>query len=150
MVITHLICHFKLVHKLNSRSTFPLTCYPLLIQGLRNDLDRGMSVGNGQFDAVLGVEGAMAEVAGMIRERFNMDGRDPSGNKVGLLDRHHLMAYLVDSCNHEWRAKFLIQTNKAELMREMIEIHIPLDGDGLDDSRERVEKDFMVSTTEFY
>ena len=88
MVITHLICHFKLVHKLNSRSTFPLTCYPLLIQGLHNDLDRGMSAGNGQFDAVLGVEGAMAEVAGMIRERFNMDGRDRSCLEVPVWNFH--------------------------------------------------------------
>ncbi len=41
------------------------------------------------FDTVLG-EGSRAEIVVVVRERFNMDGNDPSGCKVGLLDPHHL------------------------------------------------------------
>lgn len=145
MLTDALTCHFKLVHKLCSTCSFPITCYPLLIQALRNEINQGMSVGDGQFDEVLG-EGARAEVAGMIRERFNMDGRDPSGRKVGLLDRHQLMAYLVDPYCHEWRDTFLLNTNKAELVREMIEMYIPLDEDESDTARQRVKEEFMVST----
>ena len=75
-----------------------------------------------------------------------MDGRDPSGRKVGLLDRHQLMAYLVDPYCHEWRDTFLLNTNKAELVREMIKMYIPLDEDESDTSRQRVKEEFMVST----
>ena len=41
------------------------------IKQLRNDTNRGINVGNGQFDIVLGV-GSVSEVAGMIQEFFNM------------------------------------------------------------------------------
>ena len=41
------------------------------IKQLRNDTNRGINVGSGQFDIVLGV-GSVSEVAGMIQEFFNM------------------------------------------------------------------------------
>ena len=75
-----------------------------------------------------------------------MDGRDPSGQKVGLLDEHHFMAYLCDPAGHEWRSKFKIQTELAPLMRKMINMYVPLDRDGLPTSRKRVLKEFRVST----
>ena len=110
-----LTIHFKVVHGLCSREDFPLSAYPLLIQALRNDINKGINFERGQFDVLLG-QGARAEIANMIRERFNMDGKDPSGKKVGLLDRHHLMAFLVDPFAHDWRGKFELQTSKAELV----------------------------------
>ena len=40
----------------------------------------------GDFDKLLG-DGATREIADMLRLRFNMYGRQPAGQKVGLLDR---------------------------------------------------------------
>lgn len=138
-----LTIHFKVVHGLCSRSDFPLSAYVLLIQALRNDIVKGINFERGQFDVVLG-DGARAEIAGVIEERFNMDGRAPSGCKVGLLDRHHLMAYLVDPFAHEWRNKFKLQTGKASLVDEMMELFVPLDEDGTSRTRTRVREEFEV------
>lgn len=98
-----LTVHFKRVHGLCSRSTMPLSAYLLLVQALRNEINMGLNDGDGNFDTVLGDDSRL-EVAKMIRERFNMDGTDPSGRKVGLLDRVHLMCFLVDPFNHQWRS----------------------------------------------
>ena len=81
----------------------------------------------------------------MIRERFNMNGEDPTGRKVGLLDRHHLMAFLCDPFCHEWRSTFKLQTPLAKLMKEMINIYVPLDADGTETLRQRVLAEFKVS-----
>ena len=143
VLMSSLLVHFKKVHGLCCRENFPLSCYPLLVQGLRNDLNKGLNVDNGKFDVILG-EGSRKEVADMIRERFNMDGRDPSGRKVGLLDRKDLMCFLVDPFSWEWRSRFFLQTSMAELVTEMIEHFIPLDADGSSESQERVNKEYQV------
>ena len=126
MLTEQLTCNFKLVHNLCLREDFPLSVYPLLVQGLCNDINRGF---NADIDEVLG-EGSRQEVISMVKERFNMDGEDPSGRKVGLLDRHHLMDFLCDSFCHEWRLTFNIQTPLARLMKEMINVYVPMDEDG--------------------
>ena len=77
------------------------------MQGLQNDINRGFTK---DIDDVLG-EGSRKEVISMIRERFNMSGEDPTGRNVGLLDRHHLMAFLCDPFCHEWRSTFKLQTS---------------------------------------
>jgi hypothetical protein len=143
VLTSSLSCHFKLVHKLCSNADYPLSAYPLLVQGLKNDINKGMT---DEFDAVLG-DGAREEVWNMLSVRFNMDGFDPSGRKVGLLDRHHLMAFICDPCGHELRATFQIQTPLAALMREMIDLYVPLDADGSSASRSRVMKEFMASVS---
>ena len=136
MLTSSLTCHFMTVHKLCSRENFPLSAYPLLVQGLLNDINRGVTK---EFADVLGEE-ARDELAQLVRERFNMDGKDPSGRKVGLLDRFHFMAYLCDPFGHEWRSVFKLKMPIAILIKEMIELYIP----GRD-NQERVKKDFMVS-----
>ena len=141
MLTERLTCHFKLVHNLCSREDFPLSAYPLLVQGLRNDINRGFTK---DIDDVLG-EGSRKEVISMIRERFNMNGEDPTGRKVGLLDRHHLMAFLCDPFCHEWRSTFKLQTPLAKLMKEMINIYVPLDANGTETSQWRVLAEFKVS-----
>lgn len=137
-----LTSRFTLVHKALSRADFPLSAYVLLTQALRNDINR--SFATDAFDQLFG-DGARAAIADLIRERFNMDGRDPSGRKVGLHDRHHLMAYLVDPFNCVWRSKFKLPTDLAELLTEMIELFVPLDEDGSSKKRDQVRADFMVS-----
>jgi len=129
---------FKEAHLACSRKDMPLSAYPLLVQALRNDINKCLTP---EFDELLG-QGSRAEVAGMIRERFNMDGVDPSGLKVGLLDEHHLMCFLCDPNSRVWRELFYLQTNKAALVRKMIEWYVPLGEDGSDEMRRRVKKDF--------
>ena len=146
MLTERLTCHFKLVHQLCAREDFPLSAYPLLVQGLRNDINRGFTA---DIDEVLGI-GARAEVIAMVGSRFNMDGHDPSGRKVGLLDRHHLMALLCDPFCHEWRSTFKVQTPLAILMRDMIHLYVPLDEDGGATSRVRVFAEFKVSLCDLF
>ena len=105
ILISSLLAHFKRVHGVCSRANYPLSCFILLVQALKNDINKGLNIDNGKFDVVLG-EGSAVEVANMIRGRFNMDGRDPSGRKVGLLDRKDLMCFLVDPFSWEWRSIF--------------------------------------------
>ena len=148
VLLSSLLKHFKVVHGLCSREDFPLSCYVLLIQALRNDINRGLKENDGRFQALLG-EGSIREIALMIRSRFNMDGRDTEGRKVGLLDRHHLMCFLVDPFSYEWRSTFLLDTNRGELVTEMIQKFVPLDEDGTGKARARVMQDFMVSLIYF-
>ena len=73
-----LLLPFKRTHKLCSRADIPLSAYVLLVQALRNEINRGLSADNGKFDTVLGA-GSRREVASMIRKRFDMDGNNPDG-----------------------------------------------------------------------
>jgi hypothetical protein len=140
--------HFSVVHKALSREDFPLSAYPLLVQALRNEINKGFETDD--FDVMLG-EGASAAVAAMIRERFNMDGFDiAAGLKVGLQDRHHLMCFIVDPFNWVWCSRFHLQTNMAELVTEMIELFVPLDADKSSKARDIVRADFMVSSFILY
>ena len=98
---------FKQAHLACSRKDMPLTAYILLIQALRNDINKCLTP---EFDNALG-EGSRVEVAKMLRERFNMDGNDPDGRKVGLLDEHQLMCFLCDPHSRHWRAMFHLSLN---------------------------------------
>jgi hypothetical protein len=66
-----------------------------------------------------------------------MDGMKPTGQKVGLLDCHHLLAYLVDPFNHSLRSTFLFPAKMSGLVDEMISACIPLDQDGSDQTHQR-------------
>ena len=144
IVVDSLASHFKAVHKLCCREDFPLSAYPLLVQALRNQINAGLNADKNEFNVVLG-EGSRKEVVYMIRDRFNMDGRDPSGRKVGLLDRFHYWCFMVDPFNHEWRSTFKLEPSFAELEKEMVEAYVPLDEDGSTETRDRILKDFQVS-----
>ena len=142
MLTSNLTIHFKAVQNICSRADFPLTAFVLLVQALKNELCRGL---NDEFDEVLGF-GSKREVMDMIEERFNMDGIAPAGRKVGLLDRMHLYCYIVDPYSYKWRSKFKLETDMSALINEMIETYIPRDEDGGSTARQRVKKEFMVST----
>ena len=141
--------HFLRVHHLCSRSDFPLSCYVLLVQALRNSINKAITAHDGKFDRVLG-PGSAREIADMIRIRFNMDGYNPPGRKVGLLDCHHIWCFLCDPFNHDWRSKFIIKGNLKVHVTEMINHFIPLDADGTSTTRHKLHKDFKVRTTEQY
>lgn len=139
MLTSKLCVLFKQVQTVCSRADFPLTAYVLLVQALKNDVCRGL---DDEFEDVFG-RGSKEEIMSMIEERFNMDGADPAGRKVGLLDRMHLMCFIVDPYSHEWRSKFKLEENMSVIVNEMIEQYIPL-GRDTDATRQRVRKEFMV------
>ena len=126
-----------------SREDFPLSLYVVLVQAMKNDIEKGLAKNNNEFGRVLGTE-ASKQVMDMISCRFNMDGMVPSGRKVGLLDRHHFWAYLVDPLNHSLRSTVLLMPEMSVLVKEMIEAYIPVDDDGSDTTRKRVTEEFMV------
>jgi len=143
LVTTHITGPLRRVHKLVCRADVPLSAYPALVQALRNELNRGLSVGDqGDFDKLLG-DGAAQEIASMLRVRFNMDGKHPGGSKVGLLDRYQWMCLIVDPFSAELRNKLHVG-DLACIMREMIEMYVPLDEDGESTMRKKVKKDFLV------
>lgn len=136
--------HFNQVQNLCSRESFPLSLYIVLVQALHNDLIRGLTGNDGEFERVLGA-GARAQVEDMIKCRFNMDGNTPVGTrKVGLLDPHHFWAYLVDPFNHALRSKMLLRRDMSVIIDEMINAYIPMDEDGMSTARARVRNEFMV------
>ena len=86
----------------------------------------------------------------MICECFNMNGKDPSEQKVGLLDYHNLMAFFVDPFANDQRGKFELKTGNDELVLEIISLHIPFDQNGSLTSQNRIVKEFEVSNFEFF
>ena len=75
-----------------------------------------------------------------------MDGKDPTGRKVGLLDPMHLMCFVVDPYSHEWRSKFKLGANLGVIATKMIETYIPNNDPESLAKRQRVKNEFMVRT----
>ena len=107
-------------------------------------IEKGLAKNNNEFGRVLGSKASKQVMDMIIICCFNMDGMDPTGRKVGLLDRHHLWAFLVDPLYHLLRSTFLLVPQMAVLVQEMIEAYIPVDEDGSNATRERVTEEFMV------
>ena len=124
-----------------------MSIYILLVQAMKNEVDVGLAKNDNEFARVLGST-AVREVMDTINCRFNMDGTKPTGQKVGLLDRHHLWAYLVDPFNHSLRSMFLLPAEMSELVDEMITAYIPLDQDGSDQTRKKIMAEFMEFHTQ--
>ena len=74
MLTNRVTKHFTAIHGLCSHKDFPLLAYLLLVQALRDEIKSGFTE---YFGSVKG-EGARAKIAGMIKERFKMDGNDPT------------------------------------------------------------------------
>ena len=138
--------HFKRIYKILCMTKVPLSAYVLLTQALKNHVNQGLNAeGPGKFDEILG-EGALAQLVATIKDRFNMDGSDPSGRKVGLLDKHVLWAFLVDPFNHSWRSTFKMEGEFALHIKDMLEYFVPDNKDGSHvELRKTIRKQFLVS-----
>ena len=139
-----LTVHFKRLHKVCCMSSVPLSAYILLCQAMRNEINKGLNAENGKFNRLLG-KGVAQQVVNMIKPCFNMNGENPDGRKVGLVDPHQIWAFMADPCNHSWRSNFAIEGSFPVHVRNMIEHYVPLDGDGSDKNRQAVKKDFLAS-----
>jgi hypothetical protein len=80
------------VHKLCSHQDAPLSCYILIVQGIKNTVDQIINGEDGKFDWVLG-PGSAKEIADVIDCRFNMDGAKPPGSMVGLIHEYHIWCF---------------------------------------------------------
>ena len=116
--------HFADAHKLCSRADTPLLAWFLLVQALKNGLESAVQADDGLFDRVLG-PGSAREIMDLLGPRFNMDGKKPAGQKVGLLDPYHLWAHIVDPHVGEWRSTVVLPRSVREIAREMIDHFIP-------------------------
>ncbi len=81
---------FYEAHKLCSRHDAPLSCYVLIVQGIKNAVDRVINGDDGKFNRTLG-PGSAKEIKDVIDCCFNMDIAKPPGRKVGLIDEYHFL-----------------------------------------------------------
>jgi hypothetical protein len=110
IVVLDLTKVFYEAHKLCSRQDAPLSCYVLIVQGIKNAMDPVINGDDGKFDQILGLSSAK-EIMDVIDCHFNMDGAKPPGRKVGLSDEYHIWCFLMDPFNYEWHITFTIDGN---------------------------------------
>jgi hypothetical protein len=128
MMLLDLMNVFYEAHKLCSLQDAPLSCYVLIVQGIKNAVDHVINRDNGKFDWILG-PGSAKEIKDVIDCRFNMDGAKPPGRKVGLIDEYHVWCFLMDPFNYEWCITFTINDNMIRMYaKNMIAHFVPADG----------------------
>ena len=132
---------YRRLNKIIVRTDVPASAMPLLVQATLNEILAVLT--DDSFDEVLGA-GSAKEVLDCIEGRFNMDGEKPPGRKVGMLDRHHLWAFICDPYQHDWRRTFVIPGGLQMHVLNMIEYYIPLDEDGGSKARDDMEKQILV------
>ncbi len=127
-VPTDLMKVFYEACKLCSHQDAPLSCYVLIVQGIKNAVVCVINGDNGKFDWILGPGSAKA-ISDVIGCPFNMDGAKPTGRKVGLIDEYHIWCFLMDPFNYEWRITFVIDGNMIQTYtKNMIAHFVPADG----------------------
>jgi hypothetical protein len=83
-------------NKLTSSESFPISTYFPLVQAIRNEVKKVLDNEGGlPFDSLFGA-GAREDLANFAHLRFTMDGEDPLGRKVGLLDINQIWCFLAD------------------------------------------------------
>ncbi len=97
-------------HKLCSRQDAQLSSYMLIVQGIKNAVDRIIKGEDGKFNRILG-PGSAEVITNVIDYQFNMDGAKPPGSKVGLIDEYHIWCFLMDPFNYKWRINYVIDGN---------------------------------------
>jgi hypothetical protein len=147
MMLLDLMKVFYEAHKLCSRQDAPLSCYVLIVQGIKNAVDHVINGDDGKFDWILGTDSAK-EIKDVIDCRFNMDGAKPPGRKVGLIDEYHIWCFLMDPFNYEWRITFTIDGNMIQTYaKNMIAHFVPADGTRRNESvRNDLLSEFEVSS----
>jgi hypothetical protein len=88
MMLIDLTKVFYEAHKLCSCHA-PLSCYVLIVQGIKNAVDCVIKGDDGKLDWIPGL-GPAKVIGNVIDCCFNMDGAKPPGRKVGLIDEYHI------------------------------------------------------------
>ena len=115
--------------KLVSSEKFPLSAYYPLVVAMRNEIHQVMknSSGTQSFDSLFAVPGAKESIFDSIDVRFNFAGVQPNGRKVGLLDKYHVWAYIVDPFRPMIPFRPLLPS-LARSVREAIDFFVHEDG----------------------
>ncbi len=79
----------------------------MIVQGIKNAVDRVINGDGGKFDRILGPDSAK-EIKDVIDCCFNMDSAKPPGHKVGLIDEYYIWCFLMDPFYYEWCITFTI------------------------------------------
>ena len=79
---------------------------------MHNRVNKELMAEDRKFEWLLG-EGSIAEVVAMVKPHFYMNGEDPSGQKVGLIDEYQIWAFMVDPFNYYWWSTFNIEGDFA-------------------------------------
>jgi hypothetical protein len=140
---------FKRVHLLCSRQDTPVSAFPLLVQAMHNEVSAVIS--DEKFNRILG-ENSSDELIDMLMVRFNFDGKNTPGRKVGLMDPQHIWAFYCDPFQHQLRSKFKPGSVFNLEINDMISHFIPDEelseeqvARGEQTLREKMKEDFMVS-----
>jgi hypothetical protein len=117
---------FKYANKLTSSNSFPMSAYLPTVQAIRNGINQVLNCKDADFSVIMGAE-VKAAVIAMVRVRFNMDGVEPTGAKVGLLDQNQVWAHMVDPYKHQLSPAVHIQGGLPSHMRDMCDFFYPVD-----------------------
>ena len=128
-VLTQLFQVIEHGTKLVSSEKFPLSAYYPLVVAMRNEIHQVMknSSGTRSFDSLFAVPGAKESILDSIDVRFNFAGVQPNGRKVGLLDKYHVWAYIVDPFRPMIPFRPLLPS-LARSVREAIDFFVHEDG----------------------
>ncbi len=69
-----------------------MSCYILIVQGIKNAVAFVIKGEDGKFDWILSPRSAK-EISDVIDCRFDMDGAKAPGSKVGLIDEYHIWCF---------------------------------------------------------
>lgn len=131
------------MNKVTSGVNFPMSAsYPLVRAG-SNELERVLAEGNGEkVDRILGA-GAKEQLRSIMAVCFNKDGADLPGQKVGMLDVHHLWSHMVDPHARALDPQVCIEGRMPTQMTKMLLFFIPGDDDDATDLRQRIWMQFQ-------
>ena len=136
---------FREAHLLCSSEQIPLSCFPLVVQALKNELL--VILDDEDFDTVLGDDTA-DDVKEMFGIRFNMDGCSTPGQKMELLDPFHIWTYLCDSFSYEWRNNFKVEGEGGVMYHatKMVEYFVPQSVEAYEVMRKDLVGEFEVNS----
>ena len=114
--------------KLVSDDDFPISAYYPVIVAMRNELNgvlgSGTASGSRSIDAIFNLRGARNSIVEFCDNRFNYDGSEPPGRKVGLLDKYQIWAFLVDPFRSRIPKRPIIHPSIARCMQDAIEFFV--------------------------
>jgi hypothetical protein len=118
---------FKHANKIASSDKMPMSAYFPTCQAMRNELNAVYNgVGNGGH-TIVSVFGATkaTDLADFIRHRFNMNGAETPGRKVGLLDSNQIWSYMVDPYKNRLPHQIVFLGGLPCHLSKMLEFFVP-------------------------
>jgi hypothetical protein len=139
--------------KLLSSNKTPMSACPVIVQALRNEINKVLNNSVGpHFDSVFD-DGSRNHLANFVRLRFNMDGvSPPRTTKVGLLSPRAIWAFVLDPYKGELPHSLFVGTDEKGLayqQAQMLEFLVPYVQDSaehrgeIDERRKSLRQDFL-------